>query len=82
MREQILHLLPTQQYFRLNEFFNTQFGLFITLGETAFENIVGKGENFIVCLSWLVVLEFNATLTAKVISWLLVTHMCFLAFSH
>ena len=33
----------------------------------------------------LVVLEFNATLTAKVISWRLgrsVTHMCFLAFSH
>ena len=31
---------------------------------------------------WLVVLGFNATLTAKVISWRLVTHMCFLAFSH
>ena len=31
---------------------------------------------------WLVVLEFNATLTAKVISWRSVTHMCFLAFSH
>ena len=30
----------------------------------------------------LVVLEFNATLTAKVISWRSVTHMCFLAFSH
>ena len=30
----------------------------------------------------LVVLGFNATLTAKVISWRLVTHMCFLAFSH
>ena len=27
---------------------------------------------------WLVVLRFNATLTAKVISWRLVTHMCFL----
>ena len=25
---------------------------------------------------------FNATLTAKVISWRSVTHMCFLAFSH
>ena len=35
------------------------------------ENPVGKGD-------WLVVLGFNATLTAKVISW----HMCFLAFSH
>ena len=29
---------------------------------------------------WLVVLRFNSTLTAKVISWLSV--MCFLAFSH
>ena len=33
-------------------------------------------------LGWLVVLGFNATLTAKVISWRSVTHMCFLAFSH
>ena len=31
---------------------------------------------------WLVVLGFNATLTAKVISWRSVTHMCFLAFPH
>ena len=31
---------------------------------------------------WLVVLGFNATLTAKVILWRSVTHMCFLAFSH
>ena len=31
---------------------------------------------------WLVVLGFNATLTAKVISWRSVTHMCFLAFLH
>ena len=30
----------------------------------------------------LVVLGFNATLTAKVVSWRSVTHMCFLAFSH
>ena len=30
----------------------------------------------------LVVLGFNATLTAKVISWRSMTHMCFLAFSH
>ena len=33
-------------------------------------------------LGWLVVLRFNATLTAKVMSWRSVTHMCFLAFSH
>ena len=33
-------------------------------------------------ICWLVVLRFNATLTAKVISWRAVTHMCFLAFSH
>ena len=31
---------------------------------------------------WLVVLGFNATLIALVISWQLVTHMCFPAFSH
>ena len=31
---------------------------------------------------WLVVLGFNATLTAKVMSWRSVMHMCFLAFSH
>ena len=31
---------------------------------------------------WWVVLGFNATLTAKVISWQSMTHMCFLAFSH
>ena len=32
--------------------------------------------------NWLVVLGFNANLTAKVISWRSVTHMCFLAFSN
>ena len=30
---------------------------------------------------WLVVLGFNTTLTAKVISWQSVMHMCFLALS-
>ena len=39
------------------------------------ENNVGKGD-------WLVILGFNATLTAKVISWRSESHMCFLAFSH
>ena len=35
----------------------------------------------VTCTGWLlVVLGFNATLTAKVISWRSVTHMCFLAF--
>ena len=38
-----------------------------------------RGLNSLVVL---VVFGFNATLTAKVISWLSVTHMCFLAFSH
>ena len=33
-------------------------------------------------INWLVVLRFNATLTAKVISWQLVMHMCFLAFTN
>ena len=37
-----------------------------------------KREN----VRWLVVLGFNATLTANVISWRSVTHKCFLAFSH
>ena len=32
--------------------------------------------------NWLVVLRFNATLTAKVISWQSVMHMHFLAFLH
>ena len=40
-------------------------------------NEIGKIE-----VGWLVVLGFNATLTAKVISWRSVTHMYFLAFSH
>ena len=33
-------------------------------------------------LGWLVVLGFNTTLTAKVISWRSVMHICFVAFSH
>ena len=33
-------------------------------------------------VGWLVVLRFNVTLTAKVISWQSVMLMCFLAFSH
>ena len=37
---------------------------------------------FNVTVGLLVVLGFNATLTAKVISWRSLTHMCFLAFSH
>ena len=31
---------------------------------------------------WLVVSGFNAALTAEVVSWRSVTHMCFLTFSH
>ena len=55
------------------------------------ENIVGKRRKcwlpafspFPTVFSiWLVVLGFYATLTAMVISWRWVTHMCFLAFSH
>ena len=38
--------------------------------------------NIVTLVGWLVVLRFNATLTAKVISWWSVTHTCFLAFSH
>ena len=44
---------------------------------------VVRGRTFLGYAGWLlVVLRLNATLTAKVISWRLVTHMCFLAFSH
>ena len=44
--------------------------------------IAANGKD--VCLQnrFVVVLGFNATPTAKVISWRSVTHMCFLAFSH
>ena len=41
-----------------------------------------KTDHCLVKIGWLVVLRFNATLTAKVISWRSVTHMCFLVFSH
>ena len=40
-----------------------------------------KFKNYHRSVGWLVVLGFNATLTAKVISWRSVTHMGFLAFS-
>ena len=42
--------------------------------KSAFERM-GKTQE-----KWLVVLGFNATLTAKVILWRLVMHMCFLVF--
>ena len=41
-----------------------------------------RAKNVELIDGWLVVLGFNATLTAKVISWRSVTHECFLAFSH
>ena len=54
--------------------------------EKVFKNIEGKGKNEteekLNLYELLVVLGFNATLTAKVISWRSMTHMCFLAFSH
>ena len=34
------------------------------------------------CENWLVVSGFNATLSARVISWRSATHTCFLVFSH
>ena len=43
---------------------------------------LSEKEQMLGQIGWLVVLGFNATLTAMVISWRLVTHMCFLAFSH
>ena len=44
--------------------------------------IYGNAATGLERTGWLVVLGFNATLTATVISWRSVTHMCFLAFSH
>ena len=41
-----------------------------------FPSFYGKAHSDVV------VLRFNATLTANVISWWSVTHMCSLAFSH
>ena len=41
-----------------------------------------RQESVIMALVGFVVLRFNATLTANVISWRPVTHMCFLTFSH
>ena len=37
---------------------------------------------FKILVGWMVVLGFKATLTAKVISWRSVMHLCFLAFSY
>ena len=39
-------------------------------------------STFCFFVGWLVVLGFNATLTAKVISWRSVTHMCFQAMAN
>ena len=48
----------------------------------AYDETFDKQYNYEVHDGWLVVLGFNDTLIAKVISWRSVTHMCFLAFSH
>ena len=44
------------------------------------QNVENLGVAFV--KGWLVVLGFKAILTARVISWRSVTHMCSLAFSH
>ena len=49
----------------------------ISLSANAFNLDLSKMLTF----GWLVVFGFNATLTAKVILWRSLTHMCFLAFS-
>ena len=49
---------------------------------SVFKPIWSIKVHYILHVGWLVVLGFNATVTAKVISWRLVTHTCFLAFSH
>ena len=43
---------------------------------------LGRVKNIVGKVGWLVGLRFNAILTAKIISWRSVMHMCFLAFSH
>ena len=55
-------------------------GFFLRVVKT--QNIEVKGSYQSTVKIWLVVLRFNATLTAKVVSWQLVMHMCFLANSH
>ena len=52
--------------------------LFIYLSVNALN--LDQSTIFVKKVSWLVVLGFNDTLTAKVISWRSVMHMCFLAF--
>ena len=47
-----------------------------------FGKVLNKWILFGWLVSWLVVLGLHATLTAIVISWQSLTHMCFLAFSH
>ena len=51
---------------------------------TVFDTSTGNLQKYLLekLVGWLVVLGFNTFLTAKVISWLSVTHMSFLAFSH
>ena len=41
-----------------------------------------KGFNVQEWINWLVIFGFNATLTARIISWQSMTHICFLVFSH
>ena len=53
---------------------------FLKVDKTAYYGHFHRPNNILI--SWLVVLGFNASLTAKVISWRSVTHICFLAFSH
>ena len=59
--------------------------LIVSVDDCVYPSVISQDfkETFIDTIGcWLVVLGFNATLTAKVISWRSVTHMCFLAFSH
>ena len=61
------------------------FGKWLTLSQTSPDFDVSAVQVFWKHYgrkSWLIVLGFNTTLTAKVISWRSVTHLCFLAFSH
>ena len=73
-------LFPKPQildYSKQKEFADDNFK-FNDNGRKFFKRVVALCEKD----GWLVVLGFNTTLTAKIISWRSVTHMCFLAFSH
>ena len=78
------------QYGRVLKFVRRYRVIYFPTNDRCFDKVINEsmqwvGKNYTVCqvqVGWLVVLGFNPTLTAMVISWQSVTHMYFLAFSH